>query len=351
MRTLGLIAAALALSGLVGGQTAAPFFQEKYVVRGTEFLPERYDPALAIRRDGSLVCAWVEAPGKAALDSRIKIAVKPRRAAGWGLPITIARDPSCPDGHPRILNKPGAGLRVLYSTFFRDTRKAPPGVPMGSWHLVFRDWDESGALGAKHFLMPEADRVPSGRVIAFESGSLLLPLSDLRAMAPRFLLSEDGGGYWRDAGTIPESSGLVDPVVAELEPGHLLALLRPSESGTRRRVVWRAESRDGARTWSVPQPSDLPNPGGPVDVLKLRNGHLVFVHNDHAEWLTPLTARISTDGGASWPYNRDLVTEQWDQRDPSIVEGPGGRIHIVYVSRNIHVKHLEMDESWIRGVK
>ena len=348
MKGLWLISATLGCVQCVQAQTPAPHFIEEYVVKGGEFLPERYHPTLGIQRDGKLACSWAEAPGKAALNSVIKYSVKRRTAASWTPPIPIPRDPGCPDGHPQLLRLAGDRLRLLYTTFFRDTRKAPPGVAMGSLHLVFRDWSQNGILGPKHFLIPEADRAPSGQVVRLENGSLLLPLSDFRAAAPRFLLSDDGGGYWRDAGEIPGSSGLIDPVVVELDHGHLLTLLRPSESGTRKRVVWRAESRDGGRTWSVPQPSDLLNPGGPVDLIKLRNGHLALVHNDHAEWLTPLTVRISTDGGTSWPYKRDLVTEQWDQRDPSVVETPDGRIHIVYVYRNIHVKYVELDESWIR---
>ncbi len=325
-----------------------PFFRESFILKGKALIPECYNPTLVCLPDGSLACAWACGSGPLALDTSIKISFKPAGESRWTPPVTAADEVGYADNYPVLAQLPGGRLRLLYATYYREKRKAPPGADLASWHLKYRDSpDGAGTWGGEFFLVPESDRVPCSRMVNLANGGLILPVTDIRGSSSLFLISRDKGGYWEESARISDPAGLIDPSVAELEPGRLIAMLRPYEKGPREHFLQRTESKDNGGTWSEPQPTELLNPGGPVELLRLGNGHLVLAYKDHTLWLTPLTLAVSTDGGKTWPFKRNLESGKWDIRDPALVETGNGHIHVVYVSRNIYLKHVEITESWI----
>ncbi|MFC1613739.1 exo-alpha-sialidase [Gemmatimonadota bacterium] len=329
-----------------------PFSQESFVFQGSELIPECYHPSLICLPDGSLACVWASGSGPLALDTSIKISYKARGESAWSVPVTVADDIGYPDNFSLLARLPQGNIRLFYATLYRAKRKAPPGENLAAWHLKYKDSRDGGqAWSGDFFLVPESDWVPCSRMIRLTNGDLILPATDISDHVSMFLVSEDKGGYWKELSRITAPAGLVDPSVTELEPGRLMSLLRPHEKGERKHLLWRTESSDNGRTWSEPLPTGLKNPGGPVELLKLANGHLLLAYNDHSLWLTPLTLAISTDGGATWQAGRNLETGKWDIRNPSLVQADDGRIHLVYVSRNIYLKHLEISESWIMEKK
>ncbi|HUU26386.1 MAG TPA: sialidase family protein [archaeon] len=325
-----------------------PFFQESFVFKGSDLIPECYRPTLLCLPDSTLACAWAEGSGQTALDLSVKVSFKPAGESEWIQPVTAADDVGYPDSYPVLALLPGNRIRLFYATCYREKRKAPPGASLASWHLKYRDSNDAGySWGTEFFLVPESDRVPCGRVVSLSNGDLILPVTDIRRSASLFILSRDKGAYWKDLAGLTDPSGLADPSVVELEPGRLLAMLRPHETGEREHFLWSAESGDNGLTWSAPQQTGLNNPCSLAALLILGNGHLVLAFNDHELWCTPLTLALSTDWGKSWQFKRNLESGQWDNRDPSLVETDDGHIHVVYVSRNIYLKHIEVTESWI----
>ena len=76
----------------------------------------------------------------------------------------------------------------------------------------------------------------------------------------------------------------------------------------------------------------FPNPNAAVDLLRLRNGHLMFVYNDSPNDRTPLRVAISTDGGKTWPHRRDIATGPGDFAYPTAIQTKDGRIHVTFTS-------------------
>jgi len=110
----------------------------------------------------------------------------------------------------------------------------------------------------------------------------------------------------------------------------------------------RTESHDGGRTWSPGVDMEFPNPNSAVDLVKLKNGHLVMIYNDSfAGERMPLTMRVSTDNGMTWPHARNIVNRPGDTAAyPYIIETADGRIHGVYTSQERSVvNHFVLDEA------
>ena len=109
---------------------------------------------------------------------------------------------------------------------------------------------------------------------------------------------------WSFTDKIHSRFGNIQPSVVALDDDRLLAFCRrgggygPLADG----YMVRTESRDGGRTWSPGVDTEFPNPNAAIDLIKLANGHLALIYNDSFEGeRMPLTMRISTDGGQTWP--------------------------------------------------
>jgi predicted neuraminidase len=142
----------------------------------------------------------------------------------------------------------------------------------------------------------------------------------------------------------------LQPAVVELEPGRLLALCRrggdyePGDDGN----VVRTESMDGGRTWSAGVETEFANPNAAVELIKLRNGHLLFLYNDSQVERTPLRAAISTDGGRTWPHQRNLAEGPGSFSYPTAVQTRDNRIHVMFTSdERTVIRHAVFPESAI----
>jgi predicted neuraminidase len=187
--------------------------------------------------------------------------------------------------------------------------------------------------------------------------------------------------------------------VTLLDDGSLLALYRSRWADH----IYQSRSFDQGESWSAPQPLSLPNNNSSIQVTTLRNGHLALVFNamsaegaserrlslydeiedDEEEsdvavaaepvvhsgrtafWgapRAPMTLAISTDGGKSWPLQRNLdegdgycMTNNSQQKlnrefsYPSIKQGLDGELHIAYTWYRQAIKYVRVAESWVKG--
>jgi hypothetical protein len=91
------------------------------------------------------------------------------------------------------------------------------------------------------------------------------------------MVSDDEGESFRRCGYIKGgvNGWLIEPRVVELEPGHIVMLIRSQRDGR----LWRAESRDGGESWSDAERSEIPNPGSKVLILKCADNRIFLIHN------------------------------------------------------------------------
>ena len=176
------------------------------------------------------------------------------------------------------------------------------------------------------------------RVIQTSSGRLILPVAFNRSLLPNadvvnekvrpndyrgiiiWYLSDDEGATWREADTwwtlpIASETGLQEPGVVELADGSLYSWAR---TGQGRQYSFR--SRDGGKTWSPPEPTELLSPCSPASIKRLPGSDaLLAIYNDYSfphptgrsayRGRTPLVAAISHDGGRTWGQKKLLEND------------------------------------------
>ena len=139
---------------------------------------------------------------------------------------------------------------------------------------------------------------------------------------------------WQEAGSIRSAKGNLQPGVVEIAPGKLVAYCRRGGGYGPTKDGWlvRSESSDGGQTWTEGVNSSFRNPHSAIELLKLRNGHLLMVYNDSMSARSPLTAAVSEDNDGSWTRRRNLAEGKASFAYPSAIEGQDGRIHLVYTT-------------------
>ncbi|MGJ7906483.1 sialidase family protein [Actinopolyspora sp. H202] len=336
--------------------------------------------------NGELGCTWFAGTQEGMSDIDIWFA-RGRRDGTWTTPERVSADPHHSEQNPVLFPTPQGRLWLLYTAQHagnQDTAEVRLRVST----------DHGYSFSPAHTLVPASEsrgvfiRQP---IVVLDSGRWLLPIfhcprpehgkwrgdDDSSAV----LVSDDGGESWHHH-EIPHSTGCVHMNIVRLPDTTLLALFRRRQADT----IHASRSTDGI-TWSVPEPTELPNNNSSIQVTPLRDGTLALAFNassaadatarrtslydeiddetgtdqdppSTAFWgapRAPMTLAFSTDGGRSWPYRRDIETGDGhcltnDSRHganrelsyPSIVQTADGDLHVAYTHFRQAIKHVRL---------
>jgi predicted neuraminidase len=176
-------------------------------------------------------------------------------------------------------------------------------------------------------------------------GRIILPAYDENTWQSRMLLSDDDGNTWRLSQPISTPPGNIQPCLAPLSDGRLLAYLRTGGPGG---WIWRTISLDQGETWEMPTPTDLPNPNSGIDLLRLQSGKLALAYNPSDRLRTPLCMAISGED-ERWQTRRTLEQGQGEFSYPALAQTANEAIHLVYTYKRQHIQHARFSESWLAG--
>jgi len=160
---------------------------------------------------------------------------------------------------------------------------------------------------------------------------------NLEATRPAYVKSRMFGGL-----------AYLQPTIAALSPERAVAFYRDFTSARR---TFRADSFDAGRTWSRPQPTDLPNPDSAVCTLRLPDGRLLLAFNDSTDDRHALRLALSGDEGRSW--QRLATIDEGSGRDvcyPYLILGSDGRIRMLYTYRGRYIRYAEFNVPWINSM-
>lgn len=175
--------------------------------------------------------------------------------------------------------------------------------------------------------------------------------------------TEDWGQNWTfSQAVLTPEIGNIQPSFVMRKNGNIVVMMRDNGVPKKIRV---AESEDQGITWGEVTHMDIPNPGSSVEVIALENGHWVLVCNDTLDERNVITAYLSEDEGATWPFKRAL--ERWEPRSadgkehgsasyPSIIQTKDGNLHCTYSYKDESfegstIRHTMFNEEWIKATE
>lgn len=352
-QTIILVCAALAL--LLPTDASAELTIEQVFGPETPGGVYKHPASIDELKNGDLFIAYYGGEGEYQGDTAVFGARRAKGSTKWPVPKRIADTPNRAEGNPVIWQEPGGPAWLFYVSRYGETWSDS----IIKYKFSFDEaqtWTDPEILSFKKGLMVRA------QPIQLLHGDILLPIyhevgQDKESVgaesASLFARYNKSTKQWSFTEEVHSRLGNIQPAVVQCDANHLLAFCR--RGGDYGHVpdgyIVKTESRDGGYTWSPGADTQFPNPNSAVDLIKLKNGHLVMIYNDsfYGERM-PLTMRVSADNGKTWPHARNIVNKPGDTAAyPFIIETADGRIHGVYTSQERTViNHFVLDEADIK---
>ncbi|MBB4953566.1 putative neuraminidase [Agrobacterium vitis] len=347
--------------------------------------------------DGSLVCAWFGGTLEGKSDISIFASVLTPDAECWGPAQQLSFDNAHSEQNPVLFTAPDGRL-WLFHTSQPSGNQDECQIRMVE---INRNADHPTQLVAEgcHYLdLPRGCFIRAPLVVR-DDGAWLLPIfrciqrpgqkwngsHDLAAMG----VSLDGGKTWQ-LEELAQSTGCVHMSPVALGDTQHIALFRRRQAD----FVYRTESVDGGRTWSQPQPTDVPNNNSSIAAIRLGNGRVAMICNpvnaaqssDRRASLydelgveddrpdadptggcvpvwgvprAPVSLCLSDDGGLTFPIRlmvedgpgTCLSNDSTDGRNqemsyPWLLEGADGSLHITYTYHRRAIKYVRLAKGW-----
>ncbi|GHU25890.1 hypothetical protein FACS189488_13660 [Betaproteobacteria bacterium] len=234
-----------------------------------------------------------------------------------------------------------------------------------------------------------------GAPVYYDNGDIGLPV--YHEMAGKFaeLLVLTPEGEVRRKIRMDDGRRSLQPEILVEDAGHAIALMRDA---TRKQFrVWRSETTNAGRDWSVPESTDLPNPGSALSALRLEDGRLLAIANDTEDERLRLSLLVSADRGHHWrvihrfedkqaqlgknpteeefrlqlandiaalgdarPADEDIIANVmhnmcrkgecgWQYDYPYLIRARNGDFHLVYTWNQSFVRHIRFNRAWLQA--
>ena len=345
--------------------------------------PQNHAANLLPLPDGSLMCVWFGGSGLLPGSRQ------------WSDAVKLSDDASRSEQNPVLFLAPDNVLWLLWTAQISGNQDTAIVRYRQSTDLG-QTWGEIATL------LDKPGTFIRQPITVLDNGNWLLPVFYCRTQPGEkwvgnddisaVKISSDCGKTWRDV-EVPQSLGCVHMNITTLPGGTLVALFRSRWADN----IYYSQSVDNGESWSVPEPTELPNNNSSIQVTTLASGELALVFNHmsaagarerraslydeiddgdnsrkepevtsgrSAFWgapRAPMTVAISADGGKTWPWQRNLdegdgycmTNNSLDKRNrefsyPSIKQGADGTLHIAYTWFRQAIKYVHVSPEWVK---
>ena len=130
------------------------------------------------------------------------------------------------------------------------------------------------------------------------------------------------------------------------------ALIRRLRSSSPKTVLVSSTS-DGGQTWSLPAPTNLPNPGGALSAIRYDDGHILLAFNDDPEVEHDISLAISDLQGKEWQKLGAIVRVSSPTDElvmyPYLIESQPGQFDVVYSRVTKSINHVRISSAWVQN--
>ncbi len=304
---------------------------------------------------GGLVAAWFGGKGEGAAD--VGIWVSRNTGSGWSKAVEVVdggdlQEKEYPCWNP-VLFLPDTGPLMLFY-------KVGPN-PRRWWGCLVTSadggttWSAPRRLGTSEKLGKGNPNLigPVKNPPIQRGGRIICPSStEHDGWRTHFEITADGGKTWQVVGPINDGKtfGTIQATILT-HPGDRLQILCRSRS---KPVISQAWSDDGGRTWGPVTAAPLPNPNAGVCGVTLADGRHLLVYNHTVRGggfpsgRNMLNVAVSGDGKA-WTPVLTLERQKGEYSYPTVIQAPGGRVHVTYTYRRRSIKHVVLDPAKLEG--
>lgn len=336
LTSLVLIGLAVARPTPTRAASSDGFVHER--ILGTEIDTGRYKHPSSVTEldNGDLYLTYYGGDGEYSQDTAVFASRLRNGSSTWTYPHAIARNPFQSMGNPVVWQAPTGRVWLFFVVRF--------GATWSTSRIMGKVSDDRGKVWSDAFLIStEEGTMVRSRPILTHSGHYLLPIyhetgSDTEKTgadtSSLFLRFDPATQKWEQSNKVYSRMGNLQPAVVEVAPNSLLAFCRrggdyePGDDG----FVVKTSSSDGGLTWTQGEETEFPNPNAAVELIRLHNGHLLFVYNDSMDDRTPLAAAVSHDHGKTFPIRVNLKEGPHSFAYPTAIQTRDQRIHVFYTT-------------------
>jgi predicted neuraminidase len=288
--------------------------------------------------DGKLLCVWYQGAYEGAPGTAIRISKLPAGGEHWSPAADIFMYSGTPLGNPVLFTINGDNkIFLIFSILFGE-----------SWTesvlFISSSADSGENWSNPELLFPSKGLMAKTKPLVLSSGRVLIPLYDEAGYYPVILVVEKTG-RWASGQISAEtmSRGIaIQPALTEIEGGKQLMLCRTSRSS-----IWKSISSNNGLSWSLCEPTNLPNPDSALDLLNLGGGKLVLAFNDSDTHRHSLKLALSIDWGKSWTSLAEADGGEGEYSYPCLLKDDRSFLHLSYTEDRYRIKHFQFDLDWL----
>lgn len=225
--------------------------------------------------------------------------------------------------------------------------------PSAWWGMLMRSGDHGKTWNNPQQLPAGYIGPVKNKPVLLEDGSLICPSStENEGWRVHFELTPDFGLTWKTVGPINNADvyNAIQPSILKHQNGRLQILCR-----SRNAVLATSWSEDNGQTWSLLQPSGLPNNNSGADAVTLADGRHMVIYN-HVKtplnakkgYRTPLNGAVSEDGKTWYACLVLDDSEISGYSYPSVIQSSDGMVHVVYTWRRERIKYVKIDPDKLK---
>ncbi|HLO82875.1 MAG TPA: sialidase family protein [Chitinophagaceae bacterium] len=331
----------------LSGQVSSAILQDQFIYDTASF-PSCHASTI-VETPGGLVAAWFGGTNEGNPD--VCIYMSRYNKGKWTAPRMIA------DGwinektryacyNPVLYQVPGGELILFY--------KIGPNVQ--GWTGWIKRSNDHGETWSAAEQMPDGILGPIKNKPVLRDGLLICPSStENKGWRVHFEYTRDFGHSWTKSEVLNDGKTLsgIQPSILEHGNSKLQAICRSMDG-----VLNETWSYDNGRTWTMLQPTVIPNNNSGIDAATLKSGRHILVYNHvksaKGEWgpRSPINLAVSDDGKL-WYSSLVLYDEKGAEFSyPYVLQTSDGLVHIVYTWKRKKIRHVVIDpEKLVKGVR